>query len=177
MESVVARLFDPVNRKPRADHTLDESPGVYALFLRSGCSLPPVRPGPDGLIYIGKADGAGGLASRCHFKGKTRNHSPRKSLAVLLSGTLKLTPRRVNMPDGSYKTWALEKASEAVLDQWMHRNLHLSIVRCAEAAEIESALIARFAPPLNLRDCVQSEDHRRVSDLRKSVDVRLRAEA
>ena len=177
MENVVARLFEPVNRKPRADQTLDGSPGLYALFLRAGCSLPVVCPGPDGLIYIGKADGAGGLATRCHFNGKTRNHSPRKSLAALLVQTLELAPRRVNARDGSYKTWALEKASEAALDRWMHRNLYVSVVPCAEAAQIEPRLIARFAPPLNLRDCIQSDDHRRLSDLRRGIETRLRAEA
>jgi hypothetical protein len=56
---------------------------VYALFLRSGASVPGLEPGREGLLHIGLAAGAKGLKGRCHFNARTSNRSPRMSLAVL----------------------------------------------------------------------------------------------
>ena len=62
--------------------------GVYVLFLRKGSALPGMELGEQELLYIGLAANRKGLEGRCHFNARTRNHSPRKSLAVLLIDVL-----------------------------------------------------------------------------------------
>jgi len=171
----VEALFEPASRKARALHSLDSSPGLYALYLKTGAALPGLDVNFDSPIYIGKADGAGGLARRCHFRGGTRNHSPRKSLAALLRDELELEVRAFqNRADNSFKTWGLTPASEIKLDQWMHANLLLSVVLTPAAAALEKALIRTWVPPLNLTDCQQTEGHLAISRLRAEMERRAR---
>jgi len=169
-------LFDPAKRKVRSLHILDSSAGLYALYLKPASALPGFDADFDKPLYIGKADGAGGLARRCHFKGGTRNHSPRKSLAALLEKELGLQIRAFrNRTDNSFKTWGLERDSEIALDRWMHANLLLSVVPTLHAAVLEKLLIREWAPPLNLTDCHQSAGHLTVSRLRGEIERRARA--
>ena len=76
-------------RRPRAEWGLPKEKGVYALFLNPESFL-DTRPSESGLLYLGKAENRNGLQGRCHFEGRTVNHSPRKSLASLLSSELSL---------------------------------------------------------------------------------------
>lgn len=174
IEQLAAQLQAGSNRRSRRDFILDRTPGLYAIFLKPGSTLPVILISGETLVYLGKAQGAGGLKSRCHFNGGTRNHSPRKSLAVLLEKELGLVARRVNDADGSYKTWALEPTSERMLDGWMHANLGIAFATLADAPLFEKQLIERFAPPLNLTDCAQSESHRSIVELRRRMDNRMR---
>lgn len=167
-------LLDPARRLPRSELTLDRSPGLYALFMRAGSTLRGFSASPDLPLYIGKADGAGGLKARCHFNGGTRTHSPRRSLAAILQNTLGLMPIRVSHTDGRFKSWGIDEVSERSLDQWMYRNLLVAIERCDIPRSKEKLLIARFAPLLNLEDCAQSADHRRISAERKRIADSLR---
>lgn len=160
---------------PRASFELDRSHGVYALYLRDGSKLPGIIPGQDGLLYIGKAAGTRGFEGRCHFNGASASHSPRRSLAALLMDELKLVPRPVYHADGEYKSWKLELPSEKVLDQWMHDNLLLAIEVREDAALHEQELIWAHCPPLNLRDCPQSKQHKLISAARRKVAYSLRS--
>ncbi|MFN4097506.1 MAG: GIY-YIG nuclease family protein [Sphingomonas sp.] len=174
--SAAASILDRSRRAPRTDHHLDASPGLYALFLRSGAKLPDLEVPEEALLYIGKADGAGGLRARCHFNGGTRNHSPRKSFAAILRNHLSLVPIPVlNKRVGAYKTWQLELTSERKLDAWMHKNLMLSIYVSAEPRALEAQLIRENAPPLNLKECVQGEQQRHVYRLRSDIEAAMRA--
>lgn len=169
-------LFEPSNRKARSLHLLDKSSGLYALYLKVGSSLPFLEPDDDVPLYIGKADGAGGLARRCHFRGGTRKHSPRKSLAALLEAELDLQIRPfLNGKDGSFETWGLVPESEAALDRWMQANLLLSVIATPQAAALEKPLIRHWAPFLNLTDCVHSESHRKISQLRAAMERRAKS--
>ncbi|HYD72267.1 MAG TPA: hypothetical protein VEF55_03965 [Candidatus Binatia bacterium] len=161
---------DPLSwrRGSRASFTLGADPGVYALFLRSGANLPGVDPAEQGLLYIGKADGHGGFKRRCHFKGGTRNHSPRKSLAVLLMQELSLVPVLIRKPTAP-NTWALERHSEERLSKWMHSNLDLAIELRTDPRVVERELVAKLAPPLNLNLCKQSVGHRKIAAARGTV--------
>ena len=127
------------HRGPRAQFNLGCDHGLYALFLRRGAELHGITPGEDGLLYIGLAANSKGLKGRCHFNASTRNHSPRKSLAVLLREAL------------------------------AHENLEFAIFPCADPEPFETELIGRFAPPLNLAKCAQSVEHRRISAARAAV--------
>ena len=150
-------------RGPRSTFTLGPDAGVYALFLREGSTLPGVEPGEQGLLYIGLAANRKGLKGRCHFDARTRNHSPRKSLAVLLMDTLMLTPVLITKPN-SANTWGLDGTSDARLSMWMHNNLDWAIEVCADPDARETELVARYAPPLNLAKCTQAARHRLISD-------------
>lgn len=167
-------LNDPAYRKSRLDWSLPSSPGLYALFAKSSNVLPGFSVSIDQPIYIGKASGARGLAGRCHFRGGTSTHSPRRSLAAILREPLGLRPTRVNRPDGSYKSWGLDGDSEVLLNQWMHANLLLAIELFSRPREIERELIARYSPLLNLEDCEQSVEHVRIATARKIIADSLR---
>ena len=160
---------------PRASFKLNQSHGVYVLYLRKGSRLPGIVPGENGLLYIGKAAGKRGFEGRCHFNGATASHSPRRSLAALLIDELSLVPKTVNHPDGEFKSWKLTLASEKALDAWMHKNLLVSIEPRDDAALYEQELIWAHCPPLNLRDCPQSEQHEQVSKARRKVSQGLRS--
>ena len=155
-------------RGPREAVKLDCDPGVYALFLRKSSRLPGLDVQGGALLYIGRATGARGLLGRCHFEGKTQNHSPRKSLAVLLRAELGLVPVHVRKPNSS-DTWGLDKSSEYRLRAWMYQHLDLAIEVCNDPATREAKLISRYAPPLNLNKCPQSEQHQAISMARRAV--------
>ena len=159
-------------RGPRSSFSLGAETGVYALFLRKGAVLPGVEPDTNGLLYIGLAANQNGLRGRCHFDARTRNHSPRKSLAVLLMEELSLTPVLITKPNSS-DTWGLDGPSDARLSAWMHANLELAIEVYADPDGRETELVGRYAPPLNLTKCTQTSQHRRISQVRASVMAEL----
>ena len=160
-------------RGPRSSFALGAEIGVYALFLRDGAVLPGVEPGTNGLIYIGLAANRNGLKGRCHFNARTRNHSPRKSLAVLLKQELSLTPILIVKPNSS-DTWGLDMPSDKRLTAWMHANLEVAFEMCSDPYSRETELVGHYAPPLNLTKCVQTGQHRRISQARASVMAELR---
>jgi hypothetical protein len=125
-----------------------DSAGVYALFLHEGATITNVRPGEFGLVYVGLGQGARGLAARCHFKGKTAGHSPRRSLSALLADQLGLRPIFIRKPSGA-TTFKLDKASEQLLDQWMENSLSVAFQLSDNPDEHERELIRRWVPPLN----------------------------
>ena len=160
-------------RGPRSGFKLAEAKGVYALFLGNGAILPGIDRGEQGLLYIGLAANRRGLLGRCHFNARTVNHSPRKSLAVLLMDELALKPVLVTKPN-SGDTWGLEPVSDARLTAWMHENLELAIECCDNPDARETELVGQFAPPLNLKKCVQTEQHLKISAARNWVKASLR---
>jgi hypothetical protein len=162
-------------RGPRTTFCLPPEPGVYALFLRTGAKLGDITPGERGLLYIGLAANHKGLKGRCHFNGQTRNHSPRKSLAVLLMEELSLTPVLFPKPD-STDTWGLDPMSEARLTAWMHANLELAIEACPDPDARETELVSYYAPPLNLKKCPQTTNHLRISRARSDVLALLKCQ-
>jgi len=160
-------LFD-WPRGPRSNHTLNADKGVYALFLCKGATLPEIEKIEDNLLYIGLAGSKKGLKGRCHFNARTKNHSPRKSLAVLLMDELTLKPVLISKPN-STDTWGLDASSDMVLTEWMHNNLELAFIVCDKVGELEKRLIVQYAPPLNLKLCKQNEQHNRISTKRRKV--------
>jgi hypothetical protein len=163
-------------RGPRASFSLGDDKGVYALFLREGSLLPGIEVGESRLLYIGLPGDLKGFEGRCHFtNARTANHSPRKSLAVLLMDELSLTPVLVRKPNPKRDTWGLDAASDARLSEWMHAHLDLAIEPCSDPAARETELVRCYAPPLNLNKCVQSAQHRRIKDERKQVMDNLRS--
>jgi hypothetical protein len=162
-------------RGPRASFSLGCDKGVYALFLREGAIVPGIEVGECRLLYIGLAANQEGFKGPCHFNNaRTANHSPRKSLAVLLMNELSLRPILVTKPNEK-DTWGLDAASEARLTEWMHAHLDLAIEVCADPHARETELVNYHAPPLNLTKCAKSAQHRRISAARKKVMASLRS--
>lgn len=160
-------------RGPRTSFLLGEEKGVYALFLRAGATLAWIAPREGGLLYIGLAANRKGLKGRCHFDARTVNHSPRKSLAVLLMQELSLNPVLVVKPS-SPDTWGLDRGSDARLSEWMHAHLDLAIEVCGDPDTRETELVSRYGPPLNLAKCHQTAQHLRISEARGRVMASLR---
>lgn len=139
--------------------------GVYALFLRN---LAPSFPSPvaaGDLLYIGRATN---LGRRCHFSGSTHNHSPRKSLAVILMAELGLKPVLVRK-GSSRATWGLDHQSEQRLSGWMHANLHVAFQTCVDFVQREKELIAHYQPPLNLLQCNATTERTALGLARRAV--------
>jgi hypothetical protein len=163
-------------RGPRSTFALGHETGVYALFLREGSTLPALELAERQLLYIGLAANRKGLKGRCHFNARTRNHSPRKSLAVLLMDALGLVPVLIAKPN-SADTWGLDATSDARLSQWLHDNLDLAVEICADVDVRETELVCRYVPPLNLAKCAQTPTHRRIAEARAGVLAGLQGRA
>jgi hypothetical protein len=115
-----------------------------------------VRAFEDQPLYVGKAERSlNGRDVRTHFAtGKTGSSTVRRSLAALLVEELDLTPvpRNLLKPDGS-ANFALEAEGDARLSSWMEEHLSLATwVSPADAVldEVETAVVRRLRPPLNL---------------------------
>lgn len=142
--------------------------GVYALFLNDGAIIPGVKSGAAGLIYVGIGQGARGLAGRCHIKGRTASHSPRRSLSSLLAKELRLRPIFIRKPSGA-TTFKLDTASERTLDHWMEQNLSIALHPLDAPAEYERRLITQWYPPLNCdkKVCALNDQQQFVLDQRE----------
>jgi hypothetical protein len=149
-------------RGPRASFTLGTDKGVYALFLSEGAVLPELEVGEGGLLYIGLAAGERGFEGRDHFDARTANHSPRKSLAVLLMKELELKPTLVPKRNGR-DTWGLDRPSDERLTKWMHSHLELALEIGQDPKGRETELVRAHAPPLNLTICDQQPQHQSIS--------------
>lgn len=134
------------------------SPGLYAFYgddlAWSSLGLSPAF--DDQPLYVGKAERSlNGRDVRTHFAaGKTGSSTVRRSLAALLADELGLVavPRNTAKPDGS-ANFGLDPASDARLSGWMGQRLSLATwTKHGDAPldDIETAVVGRLRPPLNL---------------------------
>jgi hypothetical protein len=158
-----------------------KQPGLYAFYGDDRAWLDlGLSPAYDGQpLYVGKAERSlNGRDVGTHFAaGKTGSSTVRRSLAALLLNELALVavPRNLTMPDGS-ANFALDAASEARLSGWMEQRLSLATwTKPQDAAldEIETAVVRRLRPPLNL-DKV-GEPRKRLREARRHMADTARA--
>lgn len=156
-------------------------PGLYAFYGddRTWSDLGLIRAYDGQLLYVGKAERSlNGRDVRTHFAaGKTGSSTVRRSLAALLVDELGLVavPRNLAKPDGS-ANFGLDEASEVRLSGWMQQRLSLATWSKLEDAvldEIETAVVRRLRPPLNL-DKV-GEPRQRLREARKHMADTARA--
>jgi hypothetical protein len=156
-------------------------PGLYAIYgderAWTDLGLTPIQKGRP--LYVGKAERSlNGRDVRTHFApGKTGSSTVRRSLAALLQHqlTLAAVPRNLAKPDGS-ANFALEPESEARLSEWMAEKLSLAtwtMQKDSTLDEIESVVVRRLRPPLNL-DKV-GESRQRLREARKRMADTARA--
>ena len=158
-----------------------KKPGLYAFYGddRAWAELRLI-PAFDGQpLYVGKAEKSlNGRDVGTHFAvGKTGSSTVRRSLAALLVDELALVavPRNLAKPDGS-ANFGLDVASEGRLSIWMEQRLSLATWSKPEGAnldEIETAVVRRLRPPLNL-DKV-GESRTRLRDARRRMADTARA--
>ncbi len=152
-----------------AVQVVPKEPGLYAFYGddHAWASL-GLRPAFDGQpLYVGKTERSlNGRDVGTHFAaGKTGSATVRRSLAALLAGELALVavPRNVAEPDGS-ANFGLDPASEARLSGWMEQRLSLATWIKPQGTvldEIETAVMGRLRPPLNLDKVGESRERLR----------------
>lgn len=156
--SALDSLAGPGHAYMDAVRLVPKLPGLYAFYgddhAWSQLGLNPAYDGQP--LYVGKAERSlNGRDVRTHFAaGKTGSSTVRRSLSALLVDELALAavPRNLTKPDGS-ANFGLDVASEARLSGWMEERLSLATWIKPEGIvldEVETTVVRRLAPPLNL---------------------------
>lgn len=158
VEAALLALAGEHHDRSRAALSVPDQPGLYAFYGDEEAwvdlALEPVF--DEQPLYVGKAERSlNGRDVRTHFaSGKTGSSTARRSLAALLVYELGLVavPRNLDKPDGS-ANFALDPASDARLSGWMESHLRLTTWTKAQGVvlgDIETAVVRRLLPPLNL---------------------------
>src|SRR4051812_22508241 len=158
-----------------------KDPGLYAFYgddpAWAQLRLSPAFDGQP--LYVGKAERSlNGRDVGTHFAaGKTGSSTVRRSLAALLADELALVavPRNLVKPDGS-ANFGLNAPSEERLSAWMEERLLLSTWTRPEGIildEIETAVVHRLRPPLNMYKV--GEPRRRLREARRRMADMARA--
>ena len=173
LESAVAQaLIDLAGaRHVRRDaiSQVPKAPGLYAFYgdelAWSDLDLTPAF--DDQPLYVGKAEKSlNGRDVGTHFStGKTGSSTVRRSLAALLVAELDLlaVPRNLGRPDGS-ANYSLDPAGDERLSGWMEQRLVLATWAKPDDIvldEVETAVLQRLRPPLNLDKVGESRDRLR----------------
>lgn len=186
---VVEQIIEVLNRpegavEPRhfpRDREVAASPGMYAwwgdnearvlLGEEIGAELP-------GLLYAGQAGAtkwpsgkrsSATLASRVggqHIRGNARSSTFRLTISSLLLGRFGL----VAVPGGK-----LDKTSNVKVSEWIADHLRVAVAAHDDRdtlGEVESEVVARLDPPLNLGHCLPSQARARLTELRRALPRR-----
>ncbi len=185
IETVAAEALEalsgPCHRRADATKLVPFKAGLYAFYGddQAWTDLGLFAEHEGRPLYVGKAEKSlNGRDVGTHFAtGKTGSSTVRRSLAALLSNQLELVavPRNLTRPDGS-ANFALEDAGDMRLSAWMDQRLTLATWVVPDGwilDEIETAVVARLRPPLNL-DKV-GEPRERLRRARKAMAVASRA--
>lgn len=146
------------------------SPGLYACFVRNPSVLRPLQPGPNGLIYVGKAENLAKREFANHFNDRgTGSSTLRRSLGAILKQRLGLTalPRGSGRTAQDFSCYRFDPVGEARLTAWMREQLEVAVYAVANPAEIENHLIKSMKPLLNLIDW-DNPDRPELKKLRKA---------
>jgi len=170
------------SKGPLPDSVVSRKHGVYALWLdEQAFRQLRLRPGKGGAAYAGVAGGTGGLAKR--FREEWRpphsgRSSPRRTLGALLRRRLKLKPRpRPGQGGKNYKYFTFGSDGEAVLSAWIDTHATFACVEVDisewvavyRIEDVETALIEKLQPPLNLTKW-RNPEKARLSAARKSAE-------
>ncbi len=167
---------------PLPESVASRKHGVYALWLdEQAFRQLRLHPGKGGVAYAGVAAGSGGLAKR--FREEWRpphsgRSSPRRTLGALLRRRLKLKPRpRPGEGGKNFKYFMFGSDGEAALSAWIDTHSQYACVEVDieewpgvyRVEDIETALIEKLQPPLNLTKW-RNPEKARLSATRKSAE-------
>lgn len=180
VEDAIAALTEPGLDYVEAERSVPRSPGLYAFrgTDRAWSDLGLERASDNQPLYVGKAERSlNGRDVGTHFaSGRTGSSTVRRSIAALLALELGLVavPRNLEAP-GSSANFALDLASDALLTEWMRSRLSIATwVRTApDLEDIESSVIRRWRPPLNLAKV--GEPRERLRAARAAMAAQARA--
>ena len=152
--------------------------GIYAIFY-IGDYFPVfgVQVKKHEIIYIGKTESSQEKRdAKTHFtSGKTGSSTLRKSIGSLLCKTENLKPIPRNSIDylkGRYSHFKFDDRSERIITEWMDANLAISYFEYpkskAEIDNLETKLIEKLEPALNLAKNPNNPYGRLLKQLRKS---------
>lgn len=163
VESAAAALSGPRYSITDAAAHVPDSPGLYAIHgTGQAWSQLGLEGRSDDLLYVGKAeDSLVRRELRGHFafdvtqRARTGGSTVRRSFAALLHDTLGLrgVPRNLAKP-GHFSNFGLSADHDGLLTRWMHEHLTLAVWPATGLSgslrEVESIIITRWTPPLNL---------------------------
>jgi hypothetical protein len=141
-------------RAPVDELEAPPEPGVYAIFLAEGATLPLVEAPETRLLYVGSSTNLAQRDVETHFAdGQSGFSTIRRSLGALLKDVLDLTaiPRGTGASDTNYRNYRFEGAGESRLMEWMKENLEIAVLPAAEYDDLETRLIAEVQPALCLK--------------------------
>jgi len=155
------------------ENTLPSASGNYVFVLRENCNLPDIGIqitystfNGYNVIYTGIASES--LKNRDlkqHFQENAGRSTLRKSLGRLFGYSL--VPRDRNHPENNKTKFC--DSDEIKLSDWMKANLLIFYYANNDYENIESELIQKLNPPLNLKgnnNTVNSNFRAKLSDLR-----------
>jgi hypothetical protein len=183
-ETVSAAIHGLEGPKYVIGDALDQVPhvaGLYAIWADAGTwqMLGLKAPLPPKPLYVGKAERS--LVSRdlkTHFRtGMTGSSTVRRSFAALLRDVLDLhtVPRNLVRPERP-ANFGLPPEEDERLTRWMHESLTLATWAKEGGQrldEIETAVLARWQPPLNLSKVAEAS--RRVKLARATMAAQAHA--
>jgi hypothetical protein len=137
------------DRHPHDALATPDRPGIYANFLQPRGLLLPIKPGVNGLLFIGVTPD--GLDARNHFLAPDSSTSDlRRTLGAILRNHLGLHAGPVADPANA-ENFRFIQDGEIILSRWMRANLLASTAPAeGELALLHARLIVEHQPPLNL---------------------------
>ena len=123
--------------------------GIYAVFLQPRGLLLPIKPGLNGLLYIGVTQD--GFDARNHFVAPDSSTSDlRRTLGAVLRNHLGLHAGPVADPTNA-ENYRFVQDGEIILSRWMRANLLASTIPAeGDLAQLHAQLVVEHQPPLNL---------------------------
>jgi hypothetical protein len=124
-------------------------PSIYAVFLQPRGLLLPIKPGINGLLFIGVTQD--GLDARNHFLAPDSSTSDlRRTLGAVLRNHLGLHVGVAADPADA-ESYRFIQDGEIILSRWMRANLLASTIPAeGDLAQLAAQLIVEHQPPLNL---------------------------
>jgi hypothetical protein len=137
------------DRHPHDALAMPGAPGIYAIFLQPRGLLLPIKPGLNGLLFIGTTQD--GHDARNHFLAPDSSTSDlRRTLGAVLRNHLGLHvgPAADPANAGNYR---FIQDGEIILSRWMRANLLASTIPAeGDLAQLQAQLVVDHQPPLNL---------------------------
>ncbi|QHN03566.1 hypothetical protein FTO74_09425 [Granulicella sp. WH15] len=142
-------------RAKKDNEEIPDVPGVYAFYLKKGCSLGRIEVDESRLLYIGMTKSS--LKERDHREHTASSSSTfRRSLGALLKKSqdkpsLKAIPRGLGGSSKDFTNYRFKDSDEKGLTDWMKKNLEYKFEIVENNIEQrERTLISELHPPLNL---------------------------